>query len=159
MWYKSLSNTMLKVCFHQDLMQPTSHSFQQESMRNWCPIAPCNVLYKVVTKVITNWLKLVLDKCMWDNQSTFVSERSILDNVMTTIEIVHYMKTKTKGKNYVSLSSYILAKHMITLIEINLEISWSRWAFWSNELNGSYYVWKPLISHYLSTVVQYDMLS
>ncbi|PNY07166.1 ribonuclease H [Trifolium pratense] len=43
-------------------------------------------------------LKLVLDKCISHNQSPFVSGRSILDNAMTTIEIIHFMKSKTRGK-------------------------------------------------------------
>jgi hypothetical protein len=44
-------------------------------------------------------LKLVFDKCISINQSTFVPGRSILDNAMVAIEIVHYMKAKAKGKS------------------------------------------------------------
>lgn len=60
-------------------------------------IAVCNVVYKIVAKVIANRLKGVLDKCISDNQSAFVPGRLILDNVMAAIELVHYMKTKFKG--------------------------------------------------------------
>jgi hypothetical protein len=70
----------------------------QVSMKDWRPIALCNVLYKVVAKVLANRLKEVLDKCISDNQSAFVPGRSILDNAMAAIEIVHFMKTKTRGK-------------------------------------------------------------
>lgn len=72
----------------------------QASMKDWRPIALCNVLYKVVAKVLANRLKPILDKCVSDNQSAFVPERSILDNAMAAIDIVHYMKTKRKGKKY-----------------------------------------------------------
>ena len=41
----------------------------------------------------------MLDKCISINQSTFVPGRSILDNAMVVIEIVHYMKAKAKGKS------------------------------------------------------------
>jgi hypothetical protein len=41
----------------------------------------------------------VLDKCILDNQFAFVPGRSILDDVMVAIEIVHFMKSKTKGKS------------------------------------------------------------
>ncbi|MCI62951.1 RNA-directed DNA polymerase (Reverse transcriptase), partial [Trifolium medium] len=67
-------------------------------MKDWRSIALCNVLYKVVAKVLANRLKGVLNKCISENQSVFVPGRSILDNVMAAIELVHYMKAKTRGK-------------------------------------------------------------
>jgi hypothetical protein len=70
----------------------------QKSMKDWRPIALCNVLYKIIAKVLANQLKEVLPKCVSHHQSAFVQERSILDNAMVAIEIVHYMRTKTTGK-------------------------------------------------------------
>lgn len=69
----------------------------QISMKDWRPIALCNVLYKVVAKVLANQLKVVLDKCISECQSAFVPGRSILDNAMAAIEIIHHMKIKVKG--------------------------------------------------------------
>jgi hypothetical protein len=69
----------------------------QTSMKDWKPIALCNVIYKLVAKVFANRLKKVLNKCISDNQSVFVPARSILDNAMVAIEVVHFMKSKTKG--------------------------------------------------------------
>jgi hypothetical protein len=65
----------------------------QKTMKDWRPIALCNVLFKIVAKVLANRLKLVLDKCISDNQSAFVPGRSILDNAMAAIEIIHFMKS------------------------------------------------------------------
>jgi len=48
----------------------------------------------VVAKVLVNRLKVVLDKCISDTQSAFVPGRSILDNAMAAIEIIHHMKSK-----------------------------------------------------------------
>ncbi|XP_058784657.1 uncharacterized protein LOC131659487 [Vicia villosa] len=70
----------------------------QTSMKDWRSIALCNVLYKVIAKVLANRLKKILGKCLSDNQSAFVPGRSILDNAMAAIEVVHHMKTKPKGK-------------------------------------------------------------
>jgi hypothetical protein len=67
-------------------------------MKDWRPIALCNVLYKIIAKVLANRLKHVLPKCVSHHQSAFVPERSILDNAMVAIEVVHYMRTKTTGK-------------------------------------------------------------
>lgn len=61
-------------------------------MKDWRPIALCNVLYKLVAKILANRLKKILHKCISESQSAFVPERSILDNAMIAIEVVHHMK-------------------------------------------------------------------
>jgi len=66
-------------------------------MKDWRPIALCNVLYKLLPKILVNRLKKVLHKYIVDSQSTFVPGRSILDNALVAIELVHYMKTKKRG--------------------------------------------------------------
>jgi len=67
-------------------------------MKDWRPIALCNVLYKLLSKVLANRLKKILHKCIADSQSAIVPGRSILENALVGIELVNYMKTKTKGK-------------------------------------------------------------
>lgn len=66
------------------------------SMKDW-RVALCNVVYKIIAKVLANRLKGVLDKYISDNQSAFVPGRSILNNAMVVIELVHHMKSKVSG--------------------------------------------------------------
>lgn len=61
-------------------------------MKDLCHISLYNVLYKLVYKALANRLKIVLDKCVADEQSSFIEGHSILDNMMIAIEVIHVPK-------------------------------------------------------------------
>ncbi|GAU17164.1 hypothetical protein TSUD_177940 [Trifolium subterraneum] len=68
------------------------------SMKDLRPISLCNVLYKMISKVLANRLKCCLDKCVSQEQSAFIEGRSILDNALIATEVIHALKRKTQGK-------------------------------------------------------------
>uniref|UniRef100_A0A803QJ80 Reverse transcriptase domain-containing protein n=1 Tax=Cannabis sativa TaxID=3483 RepID=A0A803QJ80_CANSA len=68
------------------------------SLRDLRPIALCNVVYKIVTKVIANRLKHMLNSLISETQSAFVPGRLISDNILVSFEVMHYLKRKRKGK-------------------------------------------------------------
>lgn len=69
-----------------------------ETMRDLRPISLCNVIYKIVSKVLANRLKVLLDGLISEKQSAFIPGRLITNNIMVSYEVMHFMKRKSQGK-------------------------------------------------------------
>ncbi|GJY80416.1 RNA-directed DNA polymerase, eukaryota, reverse transcriptase zinc-binding domain protein [Tanacetum coccineum] len=52
------------------------------------PIACCNVVYKIISKVLTNRMKNMLCRIVSKNQSAFIPGRSITNNILLTQELL-----------------------------------------------------------------------
>jgi hypothetical protein len=62
------------------------------------PIALCNVIYKIITKVIATRLKPILPFVISKEQLGYVEGRKIMDSVFLAHEIIHSLKTsRTPG--------------------------------------------------------------
>ena len=66
------------------------------SMSHFRPISLCNVVFKIISKVLSNKMKKIMGTIISDCQSAFVPERVITDNILISFEILHYMKTKRR---------------------------------------------------------------
>lgn len=69
--------------------------------RIYRPISLCNVLYKLVSKAISNRLKLITDS---ESKSAFVPGRLITDNALVAYELFHYYrKKKRRAKGFIAM--------------------------------------------------------
>lgn len=57
-------------------------------MKDYKPISCCNVLYKAISKIIARRLKCILPKCIALNQSAFVKDRLLMENLLLATELV-----------------------------------------------------------------------
>lgn len=58
-------------------------------MSQLCLISLCNILYKIMAKVLTNRLKVILSRIISLTQSAFILGRLISDNYLVAAEVAH----------------------------------------------------------------------
>lgn len=73
------------------------------------PIALCNVVYKVITKILASRLKDHLNDIIHPSQAAFIPSRSILDNIIINHEIMGYINSR-KGRQWYMAIKVDMAK-------------------------------------------------
>jgi hypothetical protein len=70
-----------------------------ERIKDLRPISLCNLVFKIVSKVIACRLKEVLDDIISQSQSAFVAGKLITDNILLAYETTHFMRMCKGGRD------------------------------------------------------------
>ena len=74
-----------------------------ERMSQFRPISLCNVLFKIITKIMVIRLKKLMPKLIGPTQSSFIPGRLSVDNIVVVQEAVHSMRRKKGRKGWMLL--------------------------------------------------------
>lgn len=88
----------------ETLIVPIPKIDDPQSFKDFRPISLCNVLLKIISKILVWRIRPFLDDIVGPLQSSFIPKRGTSDNALIAQEIVHHMHKK-KGK-----SDYIMFK-------------------------------------------------
>lgn len=89
------SGTLLRKLNHTNLVLIPKVKCPK-NMTQYRLIALCNIIYKILAKVLTNKLKKVMPKVIGVNQSAFVAGKQILDNILVVHEVLHSLLHQRK---------------------------------------------------------------
>jgi hypothetical protein len=98
---------MLNYSLHKQRIRGATHSTfptlipkdsNPSNFSRFHPISLCNSYYKILTKIIANRLNPLLAKLISENQTGFLRDKQITDNIILVQESIHSCKkTKTLG--------------------------------------------------------------
>ena len=93
----------------------------REYLKNWRPICLLNVVYKLCSGCIASRIKSVLPILINDDQTGFIKNRFIGDNLRLTYDVMHHVNTRNK-------------KGMLLLIDFEKAFDTVSWRFLRNTL-------------------------
>ncbi|XP_062013785.1 uncharacterized protein LOC133730151 [Rosa rugosa] len=102
---QEVSNAVISMLTHSEIPPDLNFTYvalipkikEVVNMSHLRPIALCNVIYKIASKVIANRLKSFLSDIISPQQSAFVPNRLISDNTLVASELAHYMHRLRRG--------------------------------------------------------------
>ena len=101
-----VSQAVLSSLNSSSLLKSVNHTFitliskvkNPKRVTEFRPISLCNVIYKIISKVIANRLKPLLNSIISKTQGPFIANRLITDNILIAFESLHNMKNNCTGK-------------------------------------------------------------
>ncbi|XP_024009435.1 uncharacterized protein LOC112084518 [Eutrema salsugineum] len=108
-------------------------------MKDYRPISCCNIIYKVISKIIANRLKRLMPQLIAPNQSAFVKDRLLMENLLLATELV-------KDYHTVSISARCALK-----IDISKAFDSVQWPFILNTLSAMHFL--PKFIHWINLCV------
>ena len=100
--------SIVQAFFHSgSLFKPLNHIFitlipkvtYPEEVNHFRPISLSNVIYKVISKILVNRLKPLMDTLITPYQNAFIWGRNVSDNILLAHEILDVLRKK-RGKKY-----------------------------------------------------------
>ena len=104
--------TCLYILNEKGNLAPLNHTYialipkatKPRSVSEFRPISLCNVIYRIIVKSMANRLKHILDKIISPNQSAFIPNRLITDNIIIGYECLNKIRQgKRKKKGLITL--------------------------------------------------------
>ena len=74
-----------------------------ESLSNYRPISLCNLVYKIVSKILVAWIRPLLGSLILPVQTAFIPGRRGTDNVLIAQELFHALDKKNRKTGFMAM--------------------------------------------------------
>ena len=93
---ESLQNKQMLRALNYTLLTLIPKKEGVNNLDSFHPIALCNVVYKIITKLIGNRLKICLPVVILEEQGDFLAGKKILDGIFIVSKVIHFMHISKK---------------------------------------------------------------
>jgi hypothetical protein len=96
---KAINERIIPLGWNKTVVVLISKVDDLEEVSQFRPISLCNIVYKIISKMLAARLKLILPEIISPTQSVFVPRRLITDNILVAYVCVHKIKNKREAKS------------------------------------------------------------